>query len=297
MSCYHPWTAFQQSDGSVVLREVGDVVRSLTLPCGNCVGCLLERSRQWAVRCVHESKMHEFNSFVRLSYRDEDLPRHNSLHYPHFQKFMRDVRYWYGDRVPFFMSGEYGENYGRPHYHALLFGVNFHDMYYWCKSPSGKSLYRSDSLEWLWPYGDSTIGAVTFESAAYCARYVMKKRKVVDVGESEYQIVDVTTGEILTRVAEFCHMSLKPGIGALWLDKFWSDVFPAGKVVTNGVEGNTPRYYEKIFKEREAESFEALVAERDRVSKLHAADNTPERLAVKEVVKLADVRRLTQGRL
>lgn len=295
MSCYHPWTAYQQSDGLVVMREIGDVVRSLTLPCGNCVGCLLERSRQMAVRCVHEAKMYEHNSFVRLSYRNEDLPRHNSLHYPHFQQFMRDLRYWYGTQVRFFMSGEYGEENGRPHYHALLFGVNFHDKYYWCKSPSGKSLYRSDSLEWLWPYGDSTIGNVTFESAAYCARYVMKKRKVIDVGETEYQIVDITTGEITTRVAEFCHMSLKPGIGAMWLDRFWTDVYPHGKVVMNGVEGNSPRYYDKRFKEREADSFEALIAKRESDARLYLDEQRPERLAAREQVALAKVKLKYKG--
>ena len=72
------------------------------------------------------------------------------------------------------MCGEYGDKLGRPHYHAIIFGVTFVDKKLW-SIRRGNNLYRSATLEKLWPYGFSSIGTVNFETAAYVARYVTKK--------------------------------------------------------------------------------------------------------------------------
>ena len=125
MPCYHPWLAYQCLDGSVVSVErkgKGAVVRTLTLPCGQCVGCRLERSRQWAIRCMHEAQLHERNSFVTLTYKG-DVPD-EGLRYRDFQLFMKRLRkYASGQQIRFYMCGEYGDEKGRPHFHACLFGV------------------------------------------------------------------------------------------------------------------------------------------------------------------------------
>ena len=95
MPCFHPLDAWQGSNGDVVFTDNlarNDVIRRLALPCGRCVGCRLERSRQWAVRCMHEASMHMFNSFVTLTYDDDHLPEYNSLNYKHFQDFMKRLR-------------------------------------------------------------------------------------------------------------------------------------------------------------------------------------------------------------
>ena len=63
MPCFHPLQAFQCLDGSIVFTDNlrrNDVVRSLKLPCGSCVGCRLERSRQCAVRIMHEASTHAY---------------------------------------------------------------------------------------------------------------------------------------------------------------------------------------------------------------------------------------------
>ena len=46
------------------------------LSCGQCIGCRLESSRQWAIRCVLESKLYdsELNWFMTLTYDDAHLP-------------------------------------------------------------------------------------------------------------------------------------------------------------------------------------------------------------------------------
>ena len=127
MPCFHPLDAWQCSNGDVVFTDNlarNDVIRRLALPCGRCVGCRLERSRQWAVRCMHEASMHMFNSFVTLTYDDDHLPEYNSLNYKHFQDFMKRLRKSHNG-VRFYMCGEYGEDFSRPHYHALLFNCFF----------------------------------------------------------------------------------------------------------------------------------------------------------------------------
>jgi hypothetical protein len=180
MACYKPLTAYQCADRSIIWREIpgADVVRTLSLPCGQCVGCRLERSRQWAVRCMHEAQMHTSNCFITLTYAPEFIreAKDLSLNYEHFQLFMKRLRKRFtGKTIRFYMAGEYGELRDRPHFHACIFGLDFEDKKFLKRTETGSILYTSKILEELWPYGYSSIGDVNFESAAYVARYIMKK--------------------------------------------------------------------------------------------------------------------------
>jgi hypothetical protein len=153
----------------------------LHLPCSRCEGCLLDRSRMWALRCMHEASLHEKNCFITLTYNNEHLPKDGSLKKEHFQKFMKRLRFRLGksvgEAVRYFHCGEYGAKLGRPHYHALLFGYDFPDKRVHSVNPvTGLSLYVSDMLQELWPFGYSSVGTVTMASAGYVARYSLKKR-------------------------------------------------------------------------------------------------------------------------
>lgn len=182
MPCYSPLEAWRPdpvtNDKRLIFRyhpaRCSSPSPDLYVPCGQCLGCRLERSRQWAVRCMHEASLYDRNCFITLTYDDDNLPADRSLHYSHFQLFMKRLRKAHGDGIRFYMCGEYGEKKGRPHYHACLFNFNFDDLTLW-QERRGTKLYRSKSLERLWPYGFSTVGGVTFQSAAYVARYIMKK--------------------------------------------------------------------------------------------------------------------------
>lgn len=196
--------------------------------------------------------MHDFNSFVTLTYDDDHVPADLSLHYEDYQLFMKRVRRRFASaRVRFYMCGEYGELFGRPHFHSCLFGLDFPDKVYCSTSPTGMRLFRSPVLEQLWPQGFSSIGQVTFESAAYVARYCMKKI-TGDLAESHYQ----------GRMPEFTHMSLKPGIGRAWLEKWCSDVYPRGRVVVRGAEANPPRYYDELYKQWDPDGYARVELQR-----------------------------------
>jgi hypothetical protein len=134
---------------------------------------------------MHEAKMHPKNCFITLTYNNEHLPSDGSLNYEVFQLFMKRLRKKYGKGIRFYMCGEYGDKLGRPHFHACLFGHDFADKKLWKTTDSKSKLYRSAELEKLWPYGFSSVGDVTFESAAYVARYIMKKVSG-DASESHY---------------------------------------------------------------------------------------------------------------
>lgn len=244
---------------------------------------------------MHEASLHEFNSFVTLTYNDEHLPPGRSLRHKDFSDFCKRllsflVRQWRklpeprGDkpRFSFYMCGEYGPENLRPHYHALLFGVGFFDRKVWKKSPSGSLLYRSARLEQLWPLGHSSIGDVSAESASYVARYCHKK--VGSDFRKDLERVDDTTGEVYEVCPEYSRMSLRPAVALNWFNRFASDVFPADRVVFEGKEVPVPRYYLNQLK-RHPWVWHEVVGERAELSAAaRSVDGTAERLLVREAV-------------
>lgn len=260
------------------------------VPCGQCIGCRLERSRQWALRCVHEAQMHDENSFITLTYADEHLPDDYSLDVREFQLFMKRLRKRAGRRLRVFYCGEYGPENRRPHYHALIFGYDFPDKKLH-QVVRGNRIYTSEILAQLWPYGFNTIGDVTFESAAYVARYVMKK-VTGDAAEAHYQVVHPVTGEIVRQRPEFAHQSRRPGIAAEWFRKYKSDVYPDDFVVARGVKMSPPKFFDKQLSEDELDQ---IKRRRKRRAHRHLKDNTKDRLRVREAVTAERVSRLRRS--
>lgn len=298
MTCYNPITAYKTGSGEVVFREAaryGDSVQ-IQLPCGQCIGCRLERSRQWGMRCMHEAQMHTDNCFITLTYNEENAPHRNNLNHSDFQKFMKRLRKYVGvsTSISYYMGGEYGEQNNRPHFHACIFGYNFADRKYFSRSPSGEKLYRSETLERLWPFGYSTIGEVNFQSAAYIARYCLKK-VTGKAAEQHYKRHDEEGEYQLT--PEYNRMSLKNPIGKKWLAKYKNDVYNYDHVIVNGQECKPPKYYDKLLKKWDNERLEAIKEEREQNSLNHKADNTPQRLAAREQFQHARIKALKRGKV
>lgn len=228
--------------------------RGLSLPCGRCIGCRLERSRQWAVRLMHESKMHAVSSFLTLTYKD--LPPKGSLSVEHCQLFMKRLRARLAPKkVRFFLCGEYGDQFGRPHYHAILFGEDFAADRVKLSEKNGFYLYESKLLDEVWGHGGCRIGDVTFDSAAYVANYATKKVTGAKADE-HYQ----------GRKPEFLLMSRGGrggrGIGHSWFEKFASDVYPADAVIVSGREARPPRYYDGLLEEHDPALAETIKSKR-----------------------------------
>lgn len=263
--------------------------KRLEIPCGRCVGCKLERSRNWAVRCVLESSLYDSNCFITLTFNDEHLPANRSLDKEHFPLFMRRLRKHTGRKIRYFHCGEYGGKLGRPHYHALLFNYDFPDKVLYTVRNDNK-LYISSELSQLWPYGFSSVGDLTFASAAYVARYVMKK---VPTKDAEDHYVDKSTGEIL--VPEYVTMSRRPGLASAWFERFgFTDVFPSDQLVVDGKVGKPPRFFDKILEKVDPQMYDDVKSER--MSHLKEWNESSDlRLRVKEEVKLAQIKSLKRS--
>lgn len=211
--------------------------KAIYLPCGQCYACRIARSRDWATRCVLEARAFgDKNSFITLTYSPEFMPSDMSLHKEDFQKFMKRLRKYSGEKIRYYMCGEYGELHGRPHFHACLFGYKPSDLYIYSVH-DGINLYRSPFLEKCWPFGFVTVGEVTYESAAYVARYVLKKKTGL-IAESHYN----------GRLPEYTNMSLKPGIGQTYFEKYSEEIYNRDFVVIrDGIKAKVPRYFDSIY--------------------------------------------------
>lgn len=254
---------------------------SLLLPCGACIGCRQARAREWARRCCHEAALYQDNVFVTLTYDDEHVPHDGSLIPEDLQKFIKRLRkaalesphvVSEGPRVRFLACGEYGERSGRPHYHGLFFNVAFSD-----KHLVGKDLYASDTLSRLWPFGEHKIGEVNARTAAYVAKYNLKRsRNVCD-----------QDGVVLEK--PFLRMSRRPGIGMHWLERYAEDL-RNGFLVADGDRRAVPRAYIKRLEKVNPQLAEEIrFKSYRRVRELDSDRGDPARLAAGEVIALSRV--------
>lgn len=292
MPCYRPIKGYrarvpnESGKRSVVFNpRKGMIDEPIDLPCGRCIGCRLERSRQWAVRMTHEASLHENNCFITLTYSPEYLPENGTLVLEDFQKFMKRLRFEFsGQNIRFFHCGEYGSKNGRPHYHACMFNFDFADKYPWRRAQGGEQCYRSPTLEKLWPYGQSEIGSLTFESAAYVARYITKKI-TGENADDHYQ----------GKKPEYTTMSRRPGIGSGWYDMYSSDLYPSDQCVVRGKVSKPPKYYDRRYELDSPENFDIVRDKRKEKAEKKAENEPYYRLAVREAVHEIQAKQLIRG--
>lgn len=224
------------------------------IPCGKCIGCRLEYSKQWAMRCMLEAKEHESSYFCTFTYNDSllrscsgvspvtgEILEGYTLDKRDLQLFFKRLRE--DQKVRYYACGEYGSRSYRPHYHAIIFGLKLDDLKLYRRSPNGDCYYTSEYLAKKWKLGYVIIGEVSFESCAYTARYVAKK-----VHEDLTQVY-----EAYGMAPEFVLMSRKPGIARNYVETH-PDLFDFNSIVLSGIkgsiQGNIPRYFKKVAHDR-----------------------------------------------
>ncbi len=318
MPCFSPLKGWKSaSTGGLSFKKAESAGTKMEVACGSCLGCRLDYSRMWAMRIVHEASLYELgdgSSFITLTYRDEDVPEGWSLTpkgASDFQLFMKRLRRASEQKIRFFMVGEYGELcrhsrpglevkaddchfccVGRPHYHAILFGKTFEDLEV-CGEGRDVVYYTSKTLERIWGLGFVQVGEVTMQSAAYTARYCLKK-VTGDDALLFYQNID-PDGEVHVVQPEYATMSTgrKPeyGIGARWFEKYKNDCFPSDEVPVPGlgVLPKVPRYYTDKFAEFNPEMLEQVKENRKRFRLDNLEEYSPERLKSKYIVKKRQV--------
>ena len=206
--------------------KIGDKGELFQYPCGKCIECRLKKSIEWSYRICNELSLYDENMMITLTYNDDNLPKDGKIRYRDVQLFIKRLRKFFGSRsLRYFACAEYGKKRLRPHYHIIIFGKMFDDLYFFKKDHKGTFLYRSPRLEKLWIFGfSSVITDITQDVAIYCAKYLQK---------------DSPNGD-----KPFCRMSLKPGIGAGFLkDDKINSILYSDKIYLNGHYIKTPRYY------------------------------------------------------
>ena len=213
-------------NGGIYVRAKGPIGNPVLVPCGQCIACRLNKARAWSIRCMHEARYHADNTFLTLTYDSDHLPASGSLVKSDLQKFFKRLRKR-GYLYRYYACGEYGDVGGRPHYHAILFGV------------SSRELRAQRDLADCWRFGMLHFGDVTIDSSNYVAGYVIKKQTGKE-GKAYYKSKGL--------LAPFCLMSRRPGIGAQWRDEFGMDAVKRGFVTAKGKQYGLPRYYKDLDK-------------------------------------------------
>ncbi|UOF78947.1 replication associated protein [Microviridae sp.] len=295
------------------------------VPCGRCVGCKLGKSREWSVRCMHEASLYWRNCWLTLTLNDDyRLTRDNPYSLEkgpksEFTRFLKRLRNKFGEGIRYYYCGEYGEtcffcnksekdcyskgcgNYypwrGRPHYHVCLFNHDFDDKLYF-KTINGCHHYTSDTLDKLWTDPDTglnmgwaTISDLTPDSAAYTARYSLKKI-TGDLAEEDDPITHIKhyqrimpSGMLVDLVPEYTNMSRMPGIGKGWLDLYSKEVLDNDAVLFKECRIKPPRFYD--LKLVDVDPFIVDENKFKRIDKAkNSVDNTPIRLETREYITL-----------
>jgi hypothetical protein len=334
MPCYHPITAYSKGKNKEGKRVLVFKEESGTTPikinCSHCIGCRLEKGRQWAVRAYHEAQIEAEagnpSCFLTLTYNDYHLPKGGTLLKKDLTNFIKRLRDRVGyEKIRHLSCGEYGDNGDRPHYHLLLFGFDFPDK---IERPSRKSqfkYYTSELCDSLWSKGYHLISPLTYETAMYVARYVTKKvtgpakgyaTRIVQscnfsTGElrlhhlRHYERYNPLTGHVWPVEEEYQVMSRggqkkennKRGIGYRWIEKYYRDVYPADEIIVNGFSQKSTDYYDKIVEQIDPEMIKEVKEKREKYTSENQEEYTRQRLEQKEKVKKARIERYRKRNL
>jgi hypothetical protein len=284
--------------GGIVFEEKkrhGDITGTIQIACGQCTGCRMQRVADWQTRIIHESQGWKENCFITLTYGPGNLPPNSSLEHRDYQLFMKRLskqEAQNGKRLRFFMCGEYGDENGRPHYHACIFNHEFQKDRERGKSRSGEMMYESHNLTELWGMGNCTTQDLTPGTAAYAAGYIMKKT-LGEEGEQPYNI-ETPEGEILTRTPPYARMSNRPGLGEKWFQQNKTHVLAHDFIIQDGIKKSVPTYYTKLIKRTNLGTLPERtdIKRQEKSMLMNKRDQWPDRLAARETVHKAKIRTL-----
>lgn len=260
------------------LTPYHDKKSGMFFPCGRCICCRINRREEWSMRLYHEHEYWKDACFVTLTYNDFYLPRNESgvpvLRPDDLQKFFKRLRRTLCRRISsqfrikMFSCGEYGPSTHRPHYHAIIFGLD------WTNPVHVQAIKDSwrfcDEHMWLPRYQRGRnrfpIGACTLETCRYVAGYVYKKAVNSDL---ERYVKD--------NQLRPCFQRQSQGLGKQWCLDNYDDWFKHAFIRCRGLHP-IPRYYKKV-KGVHNYNFPALLKQmpeiqRKRLEAYHADEKT-----------------------
>lgn len=246
------------------------------IPCGKCIGCRLDYSREWANRGFLEALCWKQNYFVTLTYNDEHLKMireelsadefYATVDQKDMKRFMHDLRQkmkrdkHQEDGIRFMGCAEYGDQGLRPHMHIILFNCKLPlESFYKPRILNDNTYYQNHIIEACWKKGLSNISEATWNTIAYTARYITKKIK----GKDAQAIYDSLGVE-----AEFLRTSRMPGIGKPYYDKHWEKIYKYDQIQVHNLNGTItcqpPKYFDELYKKDHPKEFRKIQEKRER---------------------------------
>lgn len=262
MACQKPIPAQKTKKGGLYHgRRNTSQEEGFALRCRKCLDCRLNTAREKAIRAMHEASMHgNRNIFLTLTYKDPLRSTNLEELYVDFQEFMKRLLEYVNRNItipenrihiPFMVTGEYGDENKRPHWHVLLFNYRPDDEKSRRPNKLGHTLHTSNTIDRLWGHNDpekapSLYGEVTIDSAGYVARYAAKK--LVHGKDQDHQFHPKHK------------TSIKHAIGKSWIEKYWKQTFENGYVTVYSVDEKPirtaiPRFYTDWLKKHHPEEF------------------------------------------
>lgn len=239
MSCYFPKDVFVNKKGFAKNSF------KVTVPCRKCIGCYLDYTNEWTMRCWLELQQHKEACFITLTYNNEFVPEDGQLRRKDVQLFLKRLRRKIEPcKIRFYGCGEYGSKGQRPHYHLIIFGWKPDDLIKLKVTKRGEVIYRSLVLESLWTYGFSSVGYATTESIKYCSKYLQKMAFNFDT----FKVKPFT----------MCSTRIPIGYGSLTSSEILSD-----KIYMNGHFYKLPRSYVERLKREALFPIEVLKERRE----------------------------------
>lgn len=270
----------------------------IEVPCGNCIGCRLRKSEEWATRMMLENMSYNNNDtyFVTLTYNEENLPKNRSLELNQITRFLDTLRKsqknkYNSNGFRYYLAGEYGDISKRPHYHIIIYGLKLdsNDEYcikFYTKTSYG-DLYISNYLADIWKKGYVVIAKVSWRTCAYVARYVTKK--LIGQASETYKELGIEP--------EKARMSRMPGISHDYFIKNYKNIYTVidddGKeyikdyiiLPEDSKKRNIPKYYDKLLLDHDPELYSKVKSYKiDKMNKLGYFDESTERIYKPPVV-------------
>lgn len=325
MSCYHPLLGipdynprtnkpYHTESGKIRYRIIPmsnnsyDYLKNspdaIQIPCGKCIGCRLEYSRQWANRCMLELQYHESAYFLTLTYNDGNLPIRwhvddktgeavpvATLVKRDWQLFMKRLRRAFPDQhLRFFMAGEYGEQNFRPHFHAIIFGLKIPDLRFY-KKLDKYDYYTSSTIQKIWDF-DANLShnpvdkpdamVYNVDSGKWCVT-PLATRGLVIIGEVNWDTCAYTARYVMSKMKgpsvefysqcgleqPFTLMSRRPGIGRQYYDDH--DCYEYSSISVSTPQGGKkfppPKYFDRLLEHDDPGRLAVIKEQRKEFSK------------------------------
>lgn len=295
MACSHPLTRIESTDGHITftgayikdaeaskewkkkLETQGNIKSIKTIPCGQCINCRLDKSRDWANRVMLEAKEFKNNYFITLTYDEINVPYKQiidtetgeiiigqTLKKEDLTNFNKRLNITWKRKhnhqgIRYYECGEYGETTERPHYHLIIFNLpHLEDLKYYTTTDTGNILYTSETITKIWGKGYVTIGEVTWDSACYVARYVMKKKYGKDA-ENYYKSK--------AKIPEFTTMSRMPGIAKNYYDQNKEKIYATDEIFIQGtkeiIKAKPSKYFDRLYEKENPKHMKEIKRKRD----------------------------------